>query len=68
MDRITSGRSSSRRGNQDVQAAAGDGEEVLVVDTRAQMRPAEIVERKLVSLLRAVPIPVSQVSAAMRKR
>jgi hypothetical protein len=50
-------------------AAAGTpGEETLVVDARGQLRPAEMVERKLVNLLRSVPLPVSHVSASFRNR
>lgn len=68
-ERLSSGAASvGRRGGHDGSAAAAHGEETLVVDARAQMRPAEMVERKLVSLLRAVPMPISQVSAPMRKR
>ncbi len=35
-------------------------DEVLVVDERAALSPAEMVERKLLSLLGASPFPVSQ--------
>ncbi len=42
--------------------------EVLVEDVRAQLRPAEVVERKLMNLLRTVPMPVSHMSGAFRKR
>jgi hypothetical protein len=35
--------------------------ETLVVDSRASLRPAQLVERKLVSLLKNVYVPVSQV-------
>jgi hypothetical protein len=48
--------------------SVAEGEEVLVVDTRGQLRPAEMVERKLVNLLRGGPLPVSHVSASLRKR
>jgi hypothetical protein len=68
-ERLTTGTASAgRRGGIEPSAAASHGEETLVVDARAQLRPAEMVERKLVALLRAVPLPVSQVSAAFRKR
>jgi hypothetical protein len=53
---------------QDMIDADAHGEEVIVVDTRGQLRPAEMVERKLVHLLRGVPMPVSHVSASMRRR
>lgn len=35
-------------------------EEALVADTRANMTPAQMVERKLLLLLRDQPLPVSQ--------
>jgi hypothetical protein len=34
-------------------------EETLVADTRATLTPAEMVERKLLSLLKSNPLPVS---------
>ncbi len=36
-------------------------DEVLVVDARASLRPAQLVERKLMSLLDSVYLPVSHV-------
>jgi hypothetical protein len=42
--------------------------EELVADARASLRPAEMVERKLLSMLRAVPMPVSMLAGAFRKR
>jgi hypothetical protein len=36
-------------------------EESLIADTRAGLTPAELVERKLVSLLKSNPLPVSHV-------
>jgi hypothetical protein len=36
-------------------------DEALVVDARASLRPAQIVERKLMSLLKSVYLPVSHV-------
>jgi hypothetical protein len=36
-------------------------EEVLIMDARASLRPAECVERKLSSLLKSVYLPVSHV-------
>jgi hypothetical protein len=36
-------------------------EETLVADPRGEMSPAQIVERKLVTLLRTGPLPVSMV-------
>jgi hypothetical protein len=44
-----------------VRAPAGpsEPEESLVVDDRAGLTPSELVERKLLYLLRANPLPVS---------
>ena len=42
--------------------------EELITDARALLRPAEMVERKLLSMLRAVPMPVSMLAGAFRKR
>jgi hypothetical protein len=39
--------------------------EALVVDARASLRPAQLVERKLMFLLKSVYMPVSQVRATM---
>src|SRR5258708_3639758 len=39
----------------------GQSEEVLIMDARASLRPAECVERKLSSLLKSVYLPVSHV-------
>jgi hypothetical protein len=38
---------------------AGAVEETLVADTRANLTPAAMVERKLLSLLKSNPLPVS---------
>ncbi len=40
--------------------AGTDVEEVLVVDARAHLTPAQVVERKLMSLLEGRPLPFSQ--------
>lgn len=42
--------------------------ESVVIDARANLRPAEMVERKLVNLLKATPLAVSKMQAALRKR
>jgi hypothetical protein len=42
-------------------------EEELVPDARARLRPAEMVEQKLVSLLKGLPVHVSQLYEAERK-
>ena len=43
-------------------------DERLVSDTRGELRPAEMIERKLVQLLRTAVMPVSHLSMAFRKR
>jgi hypothetical protein len=45
-------------------------EEALVADTRAGLSPAQLVERKLISLLKNHPLPMShvQMMAAGMKR
>ncbi len=40
---------------------AANSEEALITDTRAGLTPAQMVERKLVSLLKSNPLPVSHV-------
>jgi hypothetical protein len=39
-------------------------EETLVADARAGLTPAQFVERKLVALLQATPLPVSHLQTA----
>ena len=41
-------------------------EEALVADARAGLTPAQMVERKLASLLRSQPLPVSHMMTARR--
>jgi hypothetical protein len=41
-------------------------EEVLVIDARARMTPAQLVERKLIRLMKTAPLPVSHLQAAAR--
>ena len=41
-------------------------EEALVTDARAGLTPAQMVERKLVALLKTNPLPVSHVMAGSR--
>jgi hypothetical protein len=43
-------------------------EEDLVADARAGLTPAQMVERKLVFLLKSTPVPVSQLMARSRIR
>jgi hypothetical protein len=59
-----------RRGPQDVarvrastvlHARLAQPEETLVIDARGSLRPAQQVENKLVTLLKAMLLPVSQV-------
>src|SRR5206468_3803574 len=44
--------------------AAGEPEWTLVVDARAHLTPAQMVERKLASLLKRAPLPLSNLAAA----
>jgi hypothetical protein len=41
-------------------------EESLVTDSRAGLTPSEMVERKLVCLLKSNPLPVSQINSGRR--
>jgi hypothetical protein len=41
-------------------------EEALVADDRAGLTPAQMVERKLASLLKSKPLPVSHMMTAKR--
>lgn len=41
-------------------------EEALVTDARAGLTPAQMVERKLIALLKTNPLPVSQLMAGSR--
>lgn len=43
-------------------------EEVLVADSRAGVTPSQMVERKLIGLLRGTPLPVSQLLTGTRRR
>jgi hypothetical protein len=36
-------------------------EEALIADTRAGLTPSQLVERKLISLLKSSPLPISHV-------
>jgi hypothetical protein len=46
----------------------GIEEEVLIPDMRNRQTPAEMVERKLVSLSRGLPLPVSHLHALQVQR
>jgi hypothetical protein len=50
------------------QARPGTQHEVLVIDARAQITPAQLVERKLLRLMQTAPMPVSHLQAAARLR
>jgi hypothetical protein len=68
-DRLSLGSASAEtRPGPDVAGAVPAVHETLVVDSRAQLRPAEMVERKLMAMLRGVPLPVSQLSTSFRRR
>ena len=47
---------------------ASASEEALVTDARAGLTPAQMVERKLVSLLHSAPLPVSQLQTVGPRR
>jgi hypothetical protein len=42
--------------------------ESLVQDARAGLTPSQLVERKLATLLRSTPLPVSQMQNTARRR
>jgi hypothetical protein len=50
----------------EVVPVADGTEEALVEDVRAGLTPSEMVERKLVSLLKSNPLPVSHLKAGAR--
>jgi hypothetical protein len=60
-DRLIGGRSerSASRFERPEPAATSGHEEILVVDDRAALRPAQIVESKLTRLLQGASLPVS---------
>ena len=43
-------------------------EEAMVADVRAGLTPAQMVERKLVSLLKATPLPMSRMPTSNARR
>jgi hypothetical protein len=47
--------------SEDGAASSQPPEETLVADPRGELTPSQFVERKLVTLLRTTPLPVSQV-------
>jgi hypothetical protein len=63
----TSGRqapSANTRREVPLLSGRGPSDETLIVDTRACLRPAQLVERKLICLLKSVYLPVSHVRTA----
>ncbi len=50
------------------QPAPAVTEEVMVADVRAGLTPAQMVERKLVSLLKATPLPMSRLQTTGARR
>jgi hypothetical protein len=42
-------------------------EDTLVPDTRAGLTPAQMVERKLLSLLKSAPLPISRLQTVRRR-
>jgi hypothetical protein len=51
-----------------MQTAAPVIDEMMIADARAGLRPSQMVERRLVSLLKATPLPLSclQTTSASR--
>jgi len=47
---------------------ASHEEEMLVADERGAMRPSELVERKLVAMLKSETVPISQLHQTRRIR
>jgi hypothetical protein len=50
------------------ESAAVISEEALVTDARAGLTPAQMVERKLASVLQSAPLPVSQLQTVGPRR
>jgi hypothetical protein len=52
---------SAELGTEDAKTdSSRDAEEILIMDARAQLSPAQMVEQKLLSLLEGRPLPFSQ--------
>jgi hypothetical protein len=49
-------------------ALARQSDETLVADARGGLTPSQMVERKLIGLLRGTSLPVSQLMTAARNR
>jgi hypothetical protein len=54
----------SDRANHDAVLSPREAVEVLIPDSRAELSPAQSVERKLTSMLRGATIPVSHIRLA----
>jgi hypothetical protein len=50
------------------QNVAAGKEEVMVADVRAGLTPAQMVERRLVSLLKVTPLPMSRLQTTNPRR
>jgi hypothetical protein len=48
--------------------AVSSAQEMLVNDSRAGLTPAQMVERKLVTLLRSTPMPASHLQSMRMRR
>lgn len=67
MELMTSSRNSGRTTDAAaVLHTSSPTEEALVADPRAALTPAQMVERKLASLLKSQPLPVSHMMTAPR--
>lgn len=52
----------------DKENATTGREEVMVADVRAGLTPAQMVERRLASLLKATPLPLSRLQTTTPRR
>ncbi len=70
VDRIVLGRTERVIGRVGPESPPSGHEEVLVVDDRAALRPAQVVETKLTRLLQEASLPVShlQMRSLLRTR
>jgi hypothetical protein len=58
----------SKPGERPTAYVAAKEEEMLVPDARAQLTPAQMVERKLVSMLETCPMLVSHLQDSVKRR
>jgi hypothetical protein len=61
MTRVCQGAVRASRRELPLLSEGSTSDEVLIVDARAALRPAQLVERKLICLLKNVYLPVSHV-------